>query len=414
MGVTLEQLLTLAGRLDDSAGFDAPRERFRRFLGEYVNDAATSRALIEEAQNTPGEQHQRALQDLVVNLGRVLQFEVVFGSPNTTTGVAPYQGLWLSARSVVVLDVRSSRSATGIVDGLVRAVTTAKETVPAGTSVVGVAALVPLALSRRKIDDAITAASAAVPLHAMPLASLLSLTDLIAGEYLAHADVVRLLTGSAPVDFVVGLIEGAVEKATPAPAPVPVAHEAMATPAPVGAPGTVARAPLEMPSARREPKAWLVSVAPEHATPPHEFLETVVLGRQMFGISLNGAPEGHVRIGDPLCFYLDFKGVVGSARVDGVLEGGGGLREARRFRQVLHVDRVELHLDTPVPIDAETQVRLHAIPQVLGRRGQTLLELPAEVLTHVTQERTTKAVREITPLAAVPSTDSDNDEQLTG
>lgn len=407
MGVTLEQLLTLAGHLDDGPGFDAPRERFRRFLGEYVNDVVTSRALIEEAQNTPGEQHQRALQDLVVNLGRVLQFEVVFGTPNTTTGVAPYQGLWLSARSVVVLDVRSSRSAASVVEGLIRAVTTAKETVPSGTSVVGVTALVPLALSRKKVDDAIAAASTDVRLHAMPVGSLLLLADLVTGEHVTHADVVRLLAGDAPLDFLVGLIDRAVRKAMPEPA---VSSASPTNDAPVVSMPATAAAVVS-----RDPKIWLVSVAPEHATPADDFLETVVARRQMFGISLTGAPEGHVRIGDTLCFYLDFKGVVGRARVDGLLEGGEGLREARRFRQVLHLDRVEMHASTPVRLDPETQVRLHAIPQVLGRRGQTLLELSPETSAALETARTAQAeAGKTAPAAETPTDPADTDKRLTG
>ena len=36
MSVTLDDVLALAGRLDDSGGFDAPRERFRRFLTEHA------------------------------------------------------------------------------------------------------------------------------------------------------------------------------------------------------------------------------------------------------------------------------------------------------------------------------------------------------------------------------------------
>lgn len=418
MGVTLEQLLTLAGHLDDGPGFDAPRERFRRFLGEYVNDAATSRRLIEEAQNTPGEQHQRALQDLVVNLGRVLQFEVVFGVPNTATGVAPYQGLWLSARSVIVLDVRSSRSAPSVVDGLVRAVTTAKETVPSGTSVAGLTALVPLALSRKKVDDAIAAASADVRLHAVPIASLLSLADLISSEHVTHPDIVRLFAGDAPVDFLVGLVDRAVRKATPetAPAPARSTNEATVVPMPPASPATAEfRAPVETVALPRDPKTWLVSVAPEHAVPPDDFLKTVVGRRQIFGISLTGAPEGQVRVGDTLCFYLDFKGVVGSAQVDGLLEGGEGLREAKRFRQVLHLDRVEIHQNAPVRLDPETQVRLHAIPQVLGRRGQTLLELSADALAALANARAAqRAGEKATPAAEPPTDPADTDKRLTG
>lgn len=47
MSVTLSQILTLVGPLDDSQAFDAPRERFRRFLTDNVTDVAALRALVE-------------------------------------------------------------------------------------------------------------------------------------------------------------------------------------------------------------------------------------------------------------------------------------------------------------------------------------------------------------------------------
>lgn len=420
MSVTLEQLLTLAGRLEDGAGFDAPRERFRRFLGEYIDDAATSRALIEQAQNAPGEQYQRALQDLVVDLGRQLQFDVEFGAANPATGITPYQGLWLSARAVIVVDVRSSRSAASVVDGLARAVATARDTVPQGTTVAGVTVLTPLALSRKKVDDAIAAAADGVVLHAMPMASLLSLVDLVAGGYVTHGDIVRILAGHVPVDFLVGVIDRAVAKAAAAPLPGAVPVPGAASPndeAVVAATPAVSDGPVVQAAggAGAPSRCWLVSVAPEHATPPDEFLESVVLRRQMFGISLAGAPDGEVRVGDRLCFYLDFRGVVGHASVDAILDGGGGLREARHFRQVLHVDRVTLDVRAPRRLDADTETRLHAIAPVRGRRGQTLLELSRATFDALTAHESLGANDLGVPAAPAPDTvTSEQDERLTG
>src|SRR5438445_5379314 len=73
-----EHLLMLAGRLDDSPGFDTPRERFRRFLLERVTDVQFACALADEWQRSPGDQARRALQDAVVLLGRFLGLEPIF------------------------------------------------------------------------------------------------------------------------------------------------------------------------------------------------------------------------------------------------------------------------------------------------------------------------------------------------
>jgi hypothetical protein len=101
--VTLDQMLALAGRLDDSRDFDAPRERFRRFLREYVSDVGTARALIDEARYAPDDQHRRALQDLVVLVGRFLGFDVDLGAPAVAAGGPPHHGTWHSPGRLHVL-----------------------------------------------------------------------------------------------------------------------------------------------------------------------------------------------------------------------------------------------------------------------------------------------------------------------
>ena len=96
MNITLTDLLPLVGRLDAAPGFDTPRERFRRFLLEHVTDVATARALVEECQRSVGEQRHRALQDLVVLIGRFLGFEITFGSYERSPTAANIDGQWRS------------------------------------------------------------------------------------------------------------------------------------------------------------------------------------------------------------------------------------------------------------------------------------------------------------------------------
>ena len=75
MNVTVNQVLTIVGRLDDSPGFDSARERFRRFLNERVTDAQSARVVIQQCQQISGEQNHRALQDAVVLTGKFLGFD---------------------------------------------------------------------------------------------------------------------------------------------------------------------------------------------------------------------------------------------------------------------------------------------------------------------------------------------------
>ena len=108
MNVSLSELLSLVGRLDSAPGFDAPRERYRRFLLEHVTDVPTSRSLIEECQRSVGEQRHRALQDLVVLVGRFLGFETIFGSYERIGGHV--DGQWRSRGLLdVVLEIRTEQ-----------------------------------------------------------------------------------------------------------------------------------------------------------------------------------------------------------------------------------------------------------------------------------------------------------------
>ena len=92
MSITLNQILALVGKLDDSPGTDTPRERFRHFLKENVNEVGQVRDYIEECLRTSGDQYNRALQDLVNYLGRLLEFEVTFGRYQGVQGQIGFDG----------------------------------------------------------------------------------------------------------------------------------------------------------------------------------------------------------------------------------------------------------------------------------------------------------------------------------
>ena len=103
MNVTVSQVLAMVGRLDDSPGFDTPRERFRRFLVQRITDPQAARLVIQQCQQMSGEQNHRALQDAVVLLGRFLGFHTAFRQYQHDPGAAPITGEWESRRRLRVL-----------------------------------------------------------------------------------------------------------------------------------------------------------------------------------------------------------------------------------------------------------------------------------------------------------------------
>lgn len=355
MSVTLDQILMLAGRLDDVPGFDSARERFRRFLVEYVRDAETLRALIRQCQHAPGDQQHRALQDLVLLAGRFLGFDVTFGAYLPGAGELKYHGHWRSrSRFHVVVEVRTDPTASAGLDSLFRAVTalTATSTGPA-IRPAGLCVLTPQHPVRKKVEEALAAAKPGFPVGIVALGALVSLAEMVSAGRASHEDAVRLLEASLPVDFIVDLLEKSAGARR-----VERAEEVAAAGAPAG-----------------EPEYWLATVPPDEATAPKQFLELVVGKRHIFGVTENAISQGGARSGDWICFYISGTGVVGHARVQSIADNSGGIRDAHRFRQLLHLESLELHLGSPIGLDHETQLRLRTAPIGASRHAQLLVRI---------------------------------------
>ena len=361
MAPTLDHLLTLVGRLDDTPGFDAPRERFRRFLVDQVRTPADARALIDQCQHSPLEQHRRALQDLVVLLGRHLGFEVTFGTYLPVAGAVKLDGQWQSkGRLHVVVEVRSDSAVAPIsADSLLRSVAALSGLAapeaprPAGLCIVG-----PAYVGRHRIEEAIAAAQPPFPIGIVALTSLIALADLVQAGGLTHDEVVRLLELKAPADFLVDLItRNAAHRAPDREA------DAGTTSAPV--------LPIFA-----EPGHWIASLVADHATRPEEFLELVVGRRQIFGIS-GGKPSELVGRHDWICFHIAGKGIVGRAQVLSIADHGA-IRHAHRFRQLLNVDSVALHLGQPAPLPPEVELRLRAAAAPGPGHAQALIRISKE------------------------------------
>ena len=111
MNITLTQILSLVGRLDDLPGEETPRERFRQFLKEIVLEVGQIRDYIEECLRNSGEQYSRALQDLVNYVGHFLEFEVLFGRYQGVQGQIGFDGYWESSNSShIVIEVKTSEA----------------------------------------------------------------------------------------------------------------------------------------------------------------------------------------------------------------------------------------------------------------------------------------------------------------
>jgi hypothetical protein len=342
MSITLDEVLLLTGRLDDSAGFDAPRQRFRRFLSDQLASARIGRAFIDQCPPLVDEQHHRALQDLVVFLGRSLGFEATFGAYAPVAGGLKHEGFWRSrARLEVVLEIRTNHTSDADLDSLTRSIAAHADASRTGSDarVLGLCVVTPVYLGRDRLEQAFAAAQSDTAVRIVSLQSLLLLADLASAGQLNHEDIVRLLDSVPMLDFVAGLL-------------------AKLVPASASDPSIGVQTPTR--ETQTSPGFWLATVAGDNAITAERFLEVVIGKRRIFGVRTTGQSGSSVRPGDRICFYVSGRGAVGQAEVALIAQSGTGLRDGHQYSHLLRLQNIELRLDAAIMPDVETTLRLRA------------------------------------------------------
>jgi hypothetical protein len=322
MSITLDELLFLVGRLDDAPGFDAPRERFRRFLLERVTDVPTASALIDECQRSVGEQRHRALQDLVVSLGRLLRFEITFGTYERSADSVKVDGQWRSPGLLdVVIEIRTEQTTSPTLDGLARAMAATQS---AGLEPrIGLCVVARQYAGRSKLSRALDVTE--LPdIHVVSAASLLALAAQIAADRVTHAEVVTLLRSGVALDFVIDLLDR--------PAPNSQASEPAAEQGSSASPG------------HHEPAYWVATIAGNEVAAPEQLLAAVIAERRVLAICPAGKLRSQGSPGDWVCFFVPGKGIVGHAQLASIIEDSAKVvRHARRFSSVSRLASVTLY-----------------------------------------------------------------------
>jgi hypothetical protein len=323
MSISLAELLPLVGRLDDAPGFDTPRERFRRFLLERATQLDVIHALIEECQRSVGEQHHRVLQDLIVVLGRALQFGITFGTYEGSGDDLNTRGRWRSASHLdVVLHVETDHTAAAL-EPIAHAVAASKAAADGNQATIGLCVVARQSTSHGKLTK-LVAQGQYPDIRVVSVKSLLSLAALVAADRVTHAEVVGLLETSAALDFMVELMTR-----------------------PVGA-----NPPAESAADRRaratedetRPAFWVAIVSGDATATADRWLASVIAERHILPVW--DIDEGRQRgsTGDWVCFFLASKGIVGHAQLAYVVEDGASVvRHGEKFGQVYQLAHVTLY-----------------------------------------------------------------------
>ncbi len=348
MSISLKQVLDLVGQLDDSRGEDSPRERFRSFLKENVNEVGQIRDYVRDCLATSGDQYNRALQDLVNHIGRFLNFEVTFGRYRGIQGEIAFDGHWISPTGfhivveVKTTDVYAVNTAVlvGYVDELI-----SKQEIPDWDHALGLYVIGRPAPEIRQLENAVIAEKRTNQLRIISVESLLSLAEIMTQYDVSHEDILGILRPSRPtIDPVVSLMASLVaQREVPEPE-----EEQMPT--------------EELPTEAEPAYCWLTPVKSDEEQTAEEIVQTLVGQEGIYAFGERTPGRRHLKAGDWICFYATTNGVVAHAQATSSPENRRDprVRDPEKYPWVFQLDDAELYLDDPVVIDASLRSELDA------------------------------------------------------
>jgi len=324
MDLTLDQLLAIIGRLDDSQGFDTPRERFRRFLIERMDTLDSARQMIQQCREHAGEQSHRALQDAVVLAGRFLGFETSFGRYQSEPGAGPDHGTWLSRHRLQVTTIVCTDQTPDLdADVVARGLSTDGD----GSPRIGLLVITPFYAGRDRLERALAIAKPA-NLRLITLRGLLRAAGMLSEGHLTHEDILHVFNPGMSLDGHLDLLERVAAAARGEPA-----RETFAD---------------AMPGPERHERRYWVNVMRAEAFASERVVHSLIGTRQILGINPAPGLEDRVRAGDAICVFMAGRGIVAHAHIAGILtDGSRVIRDSKQFTHVLRLANVVVY-DTPV------------------------------------------------------------------
>jgi hypothetical protein len=347
MSITLNQILALVGKLDDSPGDDTPRERFRRFLKENVNEVGQVRDYIEECLRTSGDQYNRALQDLVNYLGHFLEFDVTFGRYHGVQGQIGFDGHWKSPTGFhIVVEVKTTEAyaiktsaLVGYVDELI-----SEKKIPNWDNALGLYVVGRPEPEIRQLENAILAEKRTHQLRLISVESLLSLAEMMNEYDVSHQDILAVIRPSGPtIDPIIDLMARLVAQ-----------RQAEVLPEEEVIP--------QEPSAESEVAYWLTPVKSDEEQTAEEVIQTLVGQEQIYAFGERTPGRKHLKPEDWICFYATGKGVVAHAKVLTRPEKKPHkkVRHPEIYPWVFGLENAKLYLNEPIVIDPAARNQLDA------------------------------------------------------
>jgi hypothetical protein len=348
MSVSLSQILELVGELNDNPGEQTPRERFRRFLEENINKAGQIRDYVQECLRNTEDQYNRALQDLVNHIGKLLGFKVTPGRYKGVQGEVGYDGLWESQKTgfFIVIEVKKTEVYTidtltviGYVDALI-----SKKIIKSWDDALGLYVVGQYDPRLRQLENNIIAEKRTHQLSIIELESLLTLLELMSDYDVSHEHILSLLKPPGPkIDTPIRLM-GSI---------------------------TAAKVPTEEektePSTKEEilekgEQYWITPVREEEEESAEKVIKTLVGEEKIYAFGDRTPGRSRIRLGDWICFYASGNGVIAHAKVASLPERKQHtkVRHPEQYPWTFRLKDVQLYLKDSVVIDASLRERMDA------------------------------------------------------
>ena len=342
MNITLNQVLDLVGKLDDSPGEDTPRERFRRFLRENIKDVSSLRDYVEECLRNTGEQYNYALQDLVNHIGTFLGFEVVFGRYRGVPGEIGFDGHWKSPTGFhIVVEVKKSEVYSTRTSVLVNYIDRliSERRIPDWDHALGLYVIGRPDPSIKQLENSIIAERRERQLRVISVEALLSLAEIKAQYDVSHEDLLNIIRPSTPrIDPIVDVI---IRLASPSSLEITKEEEKV--------------------SEIKERVNYFLAPAKGDETRTAEDIVRYLVGEKKLWAFGERTPYREVlKPGDKICFYASGKGVVAHAEIATKPEKvkKPEIKELRGYPWIFKLKNVRLYLDDPVILDADLRSKL--------------------------------------------------------
>lgn len=349
MNFTLNQILTLVGKLDDSPGEQTSSKRFRTFLRENIKEIAVVRDYIEECLRSKDDQYNRALQDLVNYVGEFLGFQVEYGRYRGVQGEIGFDGHWISPTGFhVVIEVKTTEvyavktsTLVGYINELI-----SNRSVPSWEEVIGLYVIGRPNPEIKTLINGIVAERRNDQLRVISSNALVSMAELINDYDISHDDILQVVKPSGPsIDAIADLMARLTAQRVMPAAPLEPMSEPMS----------------EEPQIGESTNYWLTPVGSDEVATADEVIKTLVGEQNVYAFGERTPGRKRIKPGDWIAFYSTGKGVVAHAKVSSFPAKGTNLKKIRHpedYPWVFQLSEPTLYLDKPVVIDADMRSRL--------------------------------------------------------